>query len=103
MSPWVFARWQMVHEIVMAECTDLPLVLSAWQTEQTSSLWRTPGCSTAAAGSAVSRRRREAVTVLRIGLRDSSQLGVRDHYWESTRRARKDAESATTPLISRLN
>ena len=28
MSPWVSARWQTVHEITIAECTDLPLVLS---------------------------------------------------------------------------
>jgi len=28
MSPWVCARWQMAHGATMAECTDLPRVLS---------------------------------------------------------------------------
>ena len=28
MSPWVWARWQMVHGTTMAEWTDLPRVLS---------------------------------------------------------------------------
>src|SRR6202140_1908501 len=33
MSPRVWARWQVVHEITMAAWTNLPLVLEAWHEE----------------------------------------------------------------------
>jgi hypothetical protein len=29
MSPCVLATWQMVHEVAIAECTDVPLILFA--------------------------------------------------------------------------
>src|SRR5664280_935673 len=46
MSPSVCVMWQMVHESAMAECTDTPLVLFAWQEEQLTSLRMLTGCST---------------------------------------------------------
>src|SRR5579864_5081395 len=60
MSPRVWTKWQTPQGPAIAECTDLPRLLSAWQEEQLSSLGIAPGCSTAIAPPPVSSRTAKA-------------------------------------------
>jgi len=50
----------------MAECTDLPLVLLAWQDKQLASLGKMPGCSMLDASIATGSRRRNPINALDV-------------------------------------